>query len=742
MNETTGPTTGWTCVHRSGAAGHAYPADASRSGMEEDSPDRVRLGVDVGGTFTDVVLVVAGDLTTAKVPTTDDQHEGVLRGVEAACDRAGVDPAEVAAFRHGTTVSVNALLEGAGSDAALVTTEGFGDVVEIGRQDRPALYDLSAEKPTPLVPPERRHELDERATPDGVETPVDPDEVADLVDSLEGNCDSVAVSLLHAYAHPDNERAVVSELRDSLSVPVSASHEVLAAFREYERTATTVADAVVRPVVDDYLARLEAGATERGLPAPRVMQANGGIAAAETVRENAITTVLSGPAAGVVGASLFEERATAVARDAGDAERAGRDAEGDGADAESAGRGAESERDESAGFEGLVTFDMGGTSSDVSLVRDGAVERTTEANVGGHPVRIPMVDVHTVGAGGGSIAWVDDGGALRVGPRSAGADPGPACYGRGGDEPTVTDAAVELGYLGADTTLGADLELDPGRSGAVLSALADEAGLDTSLDAAQGVFRVANATMTRAIREVTVERGHDPREFALVAFGGAGPMHAATLADRLGVGTVLVPPGNGVLSALGLLAADETHDAVRTSRRSLADLDPDAVEAVYADLAASVRADTTDPDAATLDRLADCRYAGQSFELPVEAPDPFDPATVRERFHAVHERARGYRLDEPVDLVNCRVTATIPGEPPALAYDPEGDPVVGKRDTLFESGFYRSPVYRRERVPVDTPVDGPAVFEGGESTVLVPPAWTARAATDGTLVLTAGGESA
>jgi N-methylhydantoinase A len=672
--------------------------------MDDDSPD-VRLGVDVGGTFTDVVLLVAGELTTAKVPTTDDQSEGVLTGVEAACEAAGVDPSDVDTFRHATTVSVNALLEGAGVETALVTTEGFGDILAIGRQNRPALYDLTATKPDPLVPRGRRHELDERTTPAGIERRVTDEAVAEVADALADSVESVAVALLHSYASPENERRVADRLRERLDVPVSASHEVLGTFREYERTATTVADAVLRPVVDDYLARLETGATDRGLPAPRVMQANGGIAAAATVREHAVATVLSGPAAGVVGASLFQSRAA--------------DALGD----------------DDAETTGLVTFDMGGTSSDVSLVRDGTVERTTEADVGGHPVRIPMVDVNTVGAGGGSVAWVDDGGALRVGPQSAGADPGPACYGKGGDRPTVTDAALELGYLGADTTLGGDLELDADRAETVLATLAEDAGLDRSVDAAQGVYRVANATMTRAIRGVTVERGHDPREFALVAFGGAGPMHAAALAERLGVGTVLVPPGNGVLSALGLLAAAETHDAARTYRQSLADVDTDAVEAVYDDLRESVLADATDPSGAVVEREADCRYAGQSFELAVDAPESFDPETVRERFHAVHERTRGYRLDEPVDLVNCRVTATIEGDPPTLTYEPEGDPFVGKRDTLFESGFYRSPVYRRERAPVGTPVDGPAIFEGGESTVVVPPTWTATAADDGTLVL-------
>ncbi|MFB6171987.1 MAG: hydantoinase/oxoprolinase family protein, partial [Haloarculaceae archaeon] len=341
--------------------------------------DEVAIGVDVGGTFTDVALLADGTLTTAKVPTTADRSVGVVSGIEAACETASVDPAAVTRFRHATTTAVNALLEGTGAETALVTTAGFRDVLGIGRQDRPSLYDLSAEKPPPLVPRERRYEVEERATVDGVETAVDPGAVRDL--AAEIDTEAVAVCFLHAYAHPDNEARAAAILREQLDVPVSVSHEVLPTFREYERTATTAVDAYVTPVVDDYLARLAERVGARGLPTPRVMQSNGGIADADAVREHAATTVLSGPAAGVVGAGEF------------------------GAD--------------------LVTFDMGGTSTDVSLVRDGTIERTTEADVAGHPVRVPTVDVTTVGAGGGSVAWVDAGGALRVGPRSAGADPGP-----------------------------------------------------------------------------------------------------------------------------------------------------------------------------------------------------------------------------------------------------------------------------------------------------------------------------
>lgn len=660
-----------------------------------------RIGVDVGGTFTDVALTVDDRLVTAKVPTTDDQHVGVLEGIEKACESAGIDPAEIDGFAHAMTVSVNALLERGGAETALVTTEGFRDVLEIGRQDRPDLYDLEAEKPEPLVPRERRFEVDERTTGDGVERPVDPEEVRNLAATLrERGVEAVAVSLLHSYADPANERVVAETLREELAVPVSASHEVLAEFREFERTSTTAVDAYVRPAIDHYVGRLVEEADDAGIPAPRIMQANGGIADPETVRDHAVTTTLSGPAAGVVGAA-----ATVDDDD----------------------------------VEGLVTFDMGGTSSDVSLVRDGRAERTTDAEVDGIPIRTPMVDVNTVGAGGGSIAWVDAGGALRVGPESSGAQPGPACYGRGGTRPTVTDANVVLGYIGPETALGGEMTLDIDAARDALEGLADEAGLDGALEAARGVYRVANATMTRTIRSVTVERGHDPREFALVAFGGAGPMHAAALADSLSVDRVVVPRPGGVLSAFGLLAADESYDAVRTVGVDLETADIGDLESVYDGLVADVLADASDPDAARVERAVDCRYAGQSFELTVPVDDEFDAATVAERFREAHERAYGYAMDESIEVVTLRATATIPGSEPTIRHEGDGDAVVGTREAHFPGTGdepQETTVYDRDRLAPGATVNGPAILEQAESTTVVPPAWTGDILADGTLVMT------
>ena len=694
--------------------------------------DVIRLGVDVGGTFTDVVLLVDGAVTTAKVPTTDDQSEGVLDGIRTASEAAGIETGDIAQFRHAMTVATNALLEGEGSQTALVTTEGFRDVLAIGRQDRPALYDLDASKPAPLVPRERRYEVGERATTERVAAAVDEAELREIAADIDDETESIAVSFLHAYAHPRNEERAAEVLREVTDARVVASHEVLPEFREYERTATTAADAAVGPVIGEYLRRLERRATEAGIDPPRIMKSNGGITDVAGVRRRAVTTALSGPAAGVVGASLFDSPA----------------------------------------HDGLITFDMGGTSSDVSLVRDGDVERTTEAIVGGHPIHVPMVDVETIGAGGGSIAWVDEGGALRVGPHSAGAEPGPACYGNGGEAPTVTDANLLLGYLGADTELGEGLTLDATAAEAACERVVADSTLEEAVEAARGIYRVANERMARALRTVTVREGYDPAAFALVAFGGAGPMHAAALADRLGVEQIRVPLANGVLSALGLLAADERHDTSRTVRVRLAAADPQHIESQFAALAESARErsetratrasrnserrepetrfrdhssdgaagesreQATAPETATVARQADVRYAGQSHELTVAVGEPVETAALAERFHQRHEQLRGYRLaDEPIEVVTLRATAVIPGSEPVLTHEGNSAEQTGTREAFFDGEFRETPVYARERLPTGTEIAGPAICEGGESTVVVPPRWRAAVTGRGTLVL-------
>jgi N-methylhydantoinase A len=664
---------------------------------------RPRIGVDVGGTFTDVTLITeSGDLVTAKVPTTADQSVGVIEGIRKACEGTEVKPDDIREFAHAMTVSVNALLERDGAETALVTTEGFRDVLEIGRQERPDLYDLEAEKPDPIVPRRRRVEVTERTTPEGVETAVDPAAVRDAAaDFRSGDVESVAVAFLHAYAEPENERVAAEVLREELDVPVSASHEVLAEFREFERTATTAVNAYVAPTIDDYVGQLEQRARAEGMPAPRIMQSNGGIADAETVRENAVTTVLSGPSAGVVGAN----RAAATVRETRD-------------------------------LDGLVTFDMGGTSSDVSLVRDGQAERTTDTVIDGIPIRTPMVDIHTIGSGGGSVAWVDGGGALRVGPESAGAEPGPACYGKGGERATVTDANVVLGYIGESTSLGGELELDVEGARDVLGDLADDAGLGSALEAAHGVYRVANAKMTRAIREVTVERGFDPREYGLVAFGGAGPMHAAEIAADLDIDAVIVPVPGGVLSAYGLLDADEQYDAVRTHLTLLEAADAAVIDEKFEALADEVLDDVDDPATATVEKSADLRYEGQSFELSVPVERGFDAAALSDRFHAAHEKSYGYSIDESIEIVNLRATARFERGIDETAYDAAGDARLGTRAAYFEGDSHDTAVYERLSLRAGTTVDGPAVLEQNESTTVVPPAWSGTVQADGSIVLT------
>lgn len=665
-----------------------------------DSRVSARLGVDVGGTFTDIVLVADGAVTTAKVPTRDDQSEGVLDGIETACNRAGIDPESLSEFRHAMTVGTNAMLEGTGATTALVTTEGFGDVLEIGRQDRPALYDLDARKPDPLVPSERRYEVDERTTHEGIERQVDDEDVEWIADKIDEDVESVALSLLHSYADPENEQRITETLREHLDALVVPSHETLPAFREYERTATTAADASVTPVIAAYLERLADRARDRGLPAVRVMQSNGGTATVEQLKEHAVTTVFSGPAAGVVGASQFEPST----------------------------------------HEGIITFDMGGTSSDVGLVRDGEIAHTTTATVGGHPVHVPMVDVETVGAGGGSIAWVDEGGALRVGPQSAGAEPGPACYGNGGTEATVTDANLVLGVLGPDTVLGEGLTLDVDPARAALSSLAAEANLADATAAARGIRRIVNERMARAIRTVTAERGDDPGTFALVAYGGAGPMHAANLADRLGIRTVIIPPANGVLSAFGLLAADERHDAARTYRTGLDAIDTAVIEQRYDSLEASVLDATTDSETATVTRRVDLRYVGQSHELTVPVPDPFDADVAAKRFQDRHEKQRGYRLDdEPIELVTLRVTARTASATPNISHERNSTNAPTTRQVRFDEKSCETTVYDRSGLAVGATIEGPAIFEGGESTAVLPPEWNATVDGNGALRLEVSG---
>jgi N-methylhydantoinase A len=649
-----------------------------------------RLGVDVGGTFTDVVILSGGRLVTAKVPSTpSDQSQGVLAGVEAA----DFDAAALGAFAHGMTVATNALLERRGARLALVTTEGFRDVIEIGRQNRPSLYDLTRDRPPALVPRELRFTVRERMGPDGEIAPLDEDSLARAVRSVrDAEVEAVAVCLLFAFLHPEHERRVGEALRAELDgVHVSLSSEVLPEFREFERFATTAADAYLAPRLSTYLGRLADRARDAGLPSPLVMQSSGGVVDLGSAARQAAACVLSGPAGGVVGAAYAAA---------------------------------------ASGYDDVLTFDMGGTSTDVAPVIGGAAQTTTDSVVAGVPLKLPMVDVHTVSAGGGSIAWADAGGALRVGPQSAGAAPGPAAYGAGGEEPTVTDANLFLGYLEDGATLGGEVVLRRELAARALERLGAQLRLD-ALQTALGIVRVANAEMTRALRVISVERGLDPRDFALVAFGGAGGMHACALADELGMRTLVVPRAAGVLSALGLAISDVRRDYVEAL---LGELDPQRLEGAFADLEARAREELEDP---RLARAADLRYRGQSFELTVDADEL---QSLAARFHAAHERRYGYRMDEePVELVNVRVTATVAVEKPALKEEPsQGDGRAARRHASFEGEWIEVDVLDRAKLGAGADVVGPAIVDFGEATCVAAPGWAGRIDEAGSLVLERG----
>ncbi len=648
------------------------------------------LGVDVGGTFTDAVLFDGEAVHAAKLPTTpEDQSIAVIAAVEQVLRQAGAAAQDVESFAHGMTVGTNALLEECGARTALVATEGFADLLEISRQDRPDLYRLCSPKPPPLVEPELRFEAAARVGPEGEIEPLADGEVERLAALIHGGgAESVAICLLFSYLDPSHERAIAEHLRHELpGVHVSASHEVLPRFREYERCSTTTIDAYLSPLLGRYLGRLGGAASRAGLPRPVVMQSSGGVAPAELAARAGAWSVLSGPAGGAVGAGL-------LARASGDGNALG--------------------------------LDMGGTSCDVCVIEDGEVRRTDSRQIDGRTIQLPMVDVHTVGAGGGSIGWRDAGGALRVGPRSAGADPGPACYGRGGGEPTVTDANLMLGHLAADSTLAGGVALDLDAARGAIARLAGSLGLDESRTA-EGIVRVANLEMVRALRVVTVERGVDPRRFALLPFGGAGPMHATAIAAELGIERILCPRAGGVLSALGLCAADRRRDTTRTVMLGGETFSAERVAAEVDELVALLDA-PGEPEV-----VYELRYAGQAFELPVPGTTRPDPADLAARFEREHERRYGHRDPEgEVVLVHIRLAMVTPGSRPRPTAAAEGRLEQSERPVRFGGDWVETPVLRGEP-PAGLTAEGPAIFELPEATFVVPPGWSAEVDDTGTI---------
>jgi len=673
-----------------------------------------RVGVDSGGTFTDVCLFdeEQGRVQVWKVPSTpDDPSRGIAQGVEEGLRRAapgaGDRPAAaVSYFGHGTTVATNALIQHRGVKTGLITTEGFRDLLEIGRQKRPDLYDLQADKPPTLVPRDLRLEVPERVLHTGeVATPLDEDAVRAAARRLAAaGVKAVAVSFLYGFVRPDHERRVLAILREELpDAFLSAGHEIAPEFREFERLSTVVLNAYLGPVMAGYIERLSPRLEALGLATtPHLTQSNGGVIGFGTAAAMPVRTVLSGPSTGVVGAQ-------AIGR--------------------------------AAGFPDLITFDMGGTSTDVALLQDGQCKLASEATVHGYPIKAPMLDIHTVGAGGGSIAYIDAGGLLKVGPRSCGADPGPVCYDRGNREAAVTDANVVLQTLNPEHLLGGRMAIKRGLAVAAVQGLADRLELGL-METAQGILSVVTANMARAIRVISVQRGHDPRHYTLMAFGGAGPLHAARLARELDMRRVLVPANPGILCAMGLLLTDLRADFAVTRLLPVADDAAADLAEAFATLGEQAgrwfEHEGIAAGSRRLTRTVDMRYQGQNYELGVALPDgPIGPrtlATLATRFAEAHHQRYGFATDDdPVEIVTLRLEANGVVRKAELAAHPEAGPdaagaIVRHRDVWLPEarGFAATPIYARERLRPGNRLAGPAVVEQMDATTLVPPGMTAR----------------
>lgn len=660
-----------------------------------DPESSVRIGIDTGGTFTDVIVWSGGRLEAFKLPSTpDDPSRAILDGIVRALAGAG-ESGDVEVV-HGTTVGTNALLERTGARTALVSTAGFEDVLATRRQARPELYNLGVRAPMPLSPPELWFGLEERIDSDGsvrhAPSDEDIDELARMLRAFAA--ESVAVCLLFAFANPAHERAVESRLQ-SLGIPVSVSHRILPEYREYERATTVTINAYLAPRMRVYLERLADGVAGTRVGRLRVMQSSGGAISAATAAREPVRTILSGPAGGLVAAERLARAACL----------------GD-----------------------LVTFDMGGTSTDVALVAGGRARSTNEAVVAGVPVAVPILDIHTVGSGGGSIARVDDGGALRVGPESAGATPGPACYGRG-ELPTVTDANVSLGRI--RNLLGGAFAIDVARANAAIDRLADAmttaSGESVTRErAALGVLRVAEANMERALRVVSVERGYDPRRASLLSFGGAGGLHACALAEALGMPRVVVPIHPGAFSALGLLLGDVVRDVSRTVLGSMGE--PNAVlDELEAEATRQLIAEGVEPSRVRTERTASMRYRGQSFEIDVPWGDD-----AEERFHREHFQRYGHDdRERPVDVVHLRVRAAGASLPIQLT--PSVDSVRSERridstSVCFEGGWTDVAVHWRASLDRGATVNGPAIIEEYGATTVLPAGWTLAVDATGNLV--------
>lgn len=661
------------------------------------------VGVDTGGTFTDVVLVDrgTGEYAYHKLPTSAvEPAEAILEGIRSIIADASAETAGVEVLVHGTTLGTNALLQGRYAKTGMITTRGFGDILDLARQRRPHFFKLDVPKPTPIVSNDLRLEVTERIDFDGnVSTPLDEAEVAAAVEVLRAaGAEAVAICFLHAYANPEHERRAKEILHQIWpEIYCCTSAEVLAEFREFERFATTTINTSLMPVMDRYLQMFENGVRELDIPVePKVLQSNGGAVSCAAIRKMPVNTFFSGPAGGVIGSMGLAAP---------------------------------------LGLDNLITFDMGGTSTDVCLIVDGEPAKKNIREMAGFPVRVRTIDLHSIGAGGGSIAWVDPGGLLKVGPESAGAIPGPASYGRGGEVATVTDANVVLGRLGGRNRLAGKVPLRIDLAEAAIGDLTESLVMDTA-GVAAGIIEIVNANMIGAVRVISIEQGHDPRDFILVAFGGAGPLHGAEIAAALGMEKVLIFPRPGLLSAVGLLHADLRADFSLT-RLVLANADSvaavnDAVSILRARGEAWLREEQTDPGAPELTWSIDMRYVGQSFELllplTTETIDADTIAGLCEQFHEAHRDAYGYFLDDqPIEIVNLRLVlgADHPSPAPDIAMPDGGsvaDALVERRPVWFAAtGFTETAVYDRTRLPLGAAIEGPSIIEQMDSTTVVPP---------------------
>lgn len=664
-----------------------------------------RLGFDIGGTFTDLVIIddESGEVHREKVPTTPESFSsGAVDGIEQLCKSAGISFGSLSHISHGTTVATNALIERNGAETGLLTTEGFRDILAIGREKRSEIYDIAPQKTPAFAERRHRREIPERVSAEGdVITPLDEEATIEQIRKLEADgVESVAISLLHAYRFQDHESRVAELVREHSTMDVSTSSTVMSELNEYERTLSTTIDAYVSPLITDYLDRLTDRLSDLGIEETlHVMQANGGVVTTDTLTGRRIRLVNSGPAAGVLGAKRLAA---------------------------------------AAGHDDIITLDMGGTSTDACVVRNGIIERTTKGEIEGIPLLFPQIDVRSIGTGGGSIAYLDKAGVLKVGPKSAGARPGPACYGRGGTEPTVTDAALVLGYLNPDNFLGGEMQLDLDAAERALAPVAEELEIEVTKLAA-GIHEIAATNMVGGMRQVTVEKGYDPRNFTLVCYGGAGPLFADALAKNLGLGQVLIPPASGILSAFGLVTADRRFDF---SQSQPILLEKDNLTEIN-DILDDLRRKATDvQEGLELHPSVDLRYHGQTFNLTVEIPtidlDAANLTALIDRFETKYESVYGItNEDEPIEAVTWRLEAADPVEEVVLTVG-DGDideAHQGTRTAYDGEQFVTFDIYSRYDLPRDCSIEGPAVIEEAESTTVVGKGTSFHVDATGNLVL-------